>query len=190
MTALDAGVIAIIALFLARGIWVGLIRQLASIAALILGYIIAGRYYQESSSLLSSFIPSPQIGFLVTYGLIFAGVFAVVIGLGYLLKKVVTISLLGWFDRMMGGLFGLSKALIIVTVGYMILAGFLANSNPLLTKSYTAPYLAKSTEFMLQFVKDNKLHTHFLPQKPAISLPHLTIPGSKPGRGEAQKIAQ
>ena len=190
MTALDAGVITIIAIFLFRGIWVGLIRQLASIAALVLGYIIAGRYYQESSSLISGLVPSPQLGFLLTYGLIFAGVFAVVIGLGYLLKKVVTISLLGWFDRMMGGLFGLSKAAIITTVCYMVLSGFLASSNPLLTKSVTAPYLDKSTDFMLTFVKDNKLHDNFLPKKPAISLPSLPIPGSKPGGGDTKKESQ
>ena len=123
MTAIDFGVIAIILIFLVRGIWIGFIRQLASLAALILGYLFAGRYYEQISPRLSSVISSPQLSFLVTYALLFLAVFVGVLALGYVLKKVMSLSLLGWFDRFMGGIFGLVKAGVVVTVLFMAMSG-------------------------------------------------------------------
>ncbi len=187
MTAIDFGVTAIILIFLVRGLWVGFVRQLASLAALILGYIFAGRYYEQISPRLSSVIPSPQLCFLVTYALLFLAVFCGVLALGFVLKKVMTLSLLGWFDRFMGGLFGLVKAGVIITVGFMVLSGLLADNNPLMTNSLAAPYLAKSSGFLLSFVPDQNLHRHLLPKAPAIVLPDLAIPAGQPLRTDSVK---
>jgi len=187
MNSIDFGVIAIILLFLVRGVWVGFVRQLASLAALILGYLFAGRYYEQISPRLSSVIPSPQLCFLVTYALLFLAVFFGVLALGFVLKKVMSISLLGWFDRFMGGIFGLVKAGVIITVGFMVLSGMLSDSNPLITGSLAAPYLAKSSGFLLSFIPDQNLHRHLLPREPAIILPDSAIPADKPPRTNPAK---
>ena len=147
MNSIDFGVIAIILIFLVRGIWIGFVRQLASLAGLILGYLFAGRYYEQISPRLSSMIPSPQLCFLVTYALLFLAVFCGVLALGFVLKKVMSISLLSWFDRFMGGIFGLVKAGVLTTVGFMVISGLLADNNPLMTNSLASPYLAKSSGF-------------------------------------------
>jgi membrane protein required for colicin V production len=180
MTAIDFGVIAIILIFLVRGIWIGFIRQLASLAALILGFLFAGRYYEQISPRLSSVIPSPQLSFLVTYVLLFLAVFCGVLAIGFVLKKVVSLSLLGWFDRVLGGVFGQVKAGVVVTVLFMVLSGLLADSNPLMTGSFSAPYLRKSSRFLLSFVSDQNLHRHLLPKEPA-------IPAGKPVRTDSAK---
>jgi membrane protein required for colicin V production len=180
MTAIDFGVIAIILIFLVRGIWIGFIRQLASLAALILGFLFAGRYYEQISPRLSSVIPSPQLSFLVTYVLLFLAVFCGVLVIGFVLKKVVSLSLLGWFDRVLGGVFGQVKAGVVVTVLFMVLSGLLADSNPLMTGSFSAPYLRKSSRFLLSFVSDQNLHRHLLPKEPA-------IPAGKPARTDSAK---
>lgn len=182
MTAIDFGAIAIILVFLVRGIWVGFVRQLASLAGLILGYFFAGRYYEQISPRLSSLIPSPQLCFLLTYGLLFLAVFFGVLGLGFLLKKVMSISLLGWFDRFMGGIFGLVKAGVLTSVLFMAISGLLADSNPLITGSVAAPYLSKSSGFLLSFVPNQNLHRYLLPQKPAIVFPASAIPAGQPLR--------
>lgn len=181
MTAIDFGVIAIILIFLARGIWTGFIRQLASLAALILGFLFAGRYYEQISPRLSSLIHSPQLAFLVTYVLLFLAVFCGVVAIGFVLKKVVSLSLLGWFDRVMGGVFGLVKAGVIITVLFMVLSGLLPDASPLITGSLTAPYLRKSSRFLLSFVSNQSLHRHLLPREPAIPAgqPDGTDPAKK-----------
>lgn len=191
MTSLDAGVIIIAIILVIRGIWVGLVRQLASIAALFLGFITAGKYYKQFSDILSPFIETPQIGFLITYGVLFLLVFLSVVLLGFLLKKVMTVSLLGWFDRMMGGLFGLCKSAIVITVLFMVLSSMLASSNPILTESFFAPYLKHASTYLLRLIKDQDLQKHFLPKEPAISpLLSLTIPASKTKRGDPTQKPQ
>jgi len=182
MNYLDLGVIAIILIFLVRGVLVGFLRQLASLAALILGYLFAGRYYEQISPHLSSVISSPQLRFLVTYALLFLLVFCGVLALGFLLKKVMSLSLLGWFDRFMGGVFGLVKAALISTVCFMVISGMLADSNPLITGSFAAPYLAKSSGFLLSFIPDQNLHSLLLPRNPAIAIPAPAIPAGQPVR--------
>jgi len=187
MNAIDFGVIAIILVFLVRGIWIGFVRQLASLAALILGYLFAGRYYEQISPRLSSVIPSPQLCFLVTYALLFLAVFFGVMALGFVLKKVMSLSLLGWFDRCMGGIFGLVKAGVFASVLFMALSGLLADANPLMTGSLAAPSLAKSSGFLLSFIPDQNLHRQLLPKEPAIALPGSAIPAEKPLRTESAK---
>lgn len=187
MTAIDFGAIAIVLFFLARGIWIGFIRQLASLFALILGYLFAGRYYEQISPRLYPLISSPQLRFLVTYALLFFAVFLGVLALGFVLKKVMSLSLLGWFDRLTGGIFGLLKAAVVISVLFMVLSGLLADSNPLMTGSLTAPYLRKSSGFLLSFVPDQNLHHLLLPKEPAIDLPPPVIPAGKPPRIEPAK---
>ncbi|MBA3004506.1 MAG: CvpA family protein [Desulfurivibrio sp.] len=190
MTAIDFGVIAIILFFLVRGIWIGFIRQMASLAALILGYIFAGRYYEQISPRLSSFIPSPQISFLVTYALLFLAVFFGVLALGYVLKKVMSLSLLGWFDRFMGGIFGLVKAGVVVTVLFLAMSGLLADTNPLMTDSLASPYLFKSSGMLLSSVPDQNLQRYLLPREPAIVLLAPAIPAGKPVRTDSEKKSE
>ncbi|MGV1100755.1 CvpA family protein [Thiovibrio sp. JS02] len=190
MTALDLGAIAIVLIFLVRGIWVGFVRQLASLAGLVLGFFIAGRYYEKFSPVLASFIASPQIRFLITYTLLFLAVFLVVIAMGFVLKKVMTISLMDWFDRLLGGIFGLGKAFFLVTVAFMLLSSVLDGSNPVLSKSFSAHYLRQSAGFFRSYITDQDLKSRLLPREPAISLPVLAVPAGKtPGAG-AGKIAK
>jgi len=188
MTAIDFGAIAIVLIFLVRGIWIGFIHQLASLSALILGYLFAGRYYEQISPRLYPLISSPQLRFLVTYALLFLAIFLGVMVLGFVLKKVMSLSLLGWFDQVMGGIFGLIKAVVIISVLFMVLStGLLADTNPLITRSLTAPYLRKSSNFLLSFIPDQQLHSLLLPKEPAIDPPPPVIPASKPPRTEPAK---
>jgi len=190
MNSIDIGVIAIILVFLVRGIWIGFVRQLASLAGLILGYLFAGRYYEQISPRLSSVISSPQLCFLVTYVLLFLAVFLAVLALGFVLRKVMSVSLLDWFDRLMGGIFGLVKAGVLATVLFMVISGMLADSNALITGSRAAPYLTKSSGFLLSFIPDQNLHRSLLPKSPAILFPDLAIPAGQPVGTDSAKKAK
>jgi uncharacterized membrane protein required for colicin V production len=83
---------------------------------------------------------------------------------------------------MMGAVFGLVKAGVVVTVLFMVMSGLLADTNPLMTGSLTAPYLAESSSFLLSAVPDQELHRQLLPRKPAIVLSPAAIPAGKAER--------
>lgn len=169
MSVLDIIVLIVLSLFIARGIWVGFIRQLASIIALVLGFVVAGRYYDDSVGLISPFIENRQIGFLVTYGVIFIIVFVTTILIGFGFRKVAQLILLGWFDKSLGGLFGAAKGLFISCIIFMGLAIFISGTSPLFRNSLFYPYLEQSSIFILSAVKDKEVKKQLLPRQPAIS---------------------
>jgi len=169
MTILDAGVIIITLLFLVRGIWIGFIRQLAALAALFLAFVAAGQYYTRFSVFITRFITEPQLAFIITYILVFLATYVLIILLGLALKKVMQITFLGWFDKLLGGIFGFAKAVFVCTLTFMALAWILSSSNPIVQKSFFSPYLMISSQYFLTFIKDENLQTKLMPQKPAIS---------------------
>lgn len=169
MTWLDFLIAAIVLFFLIRGVWIGFIRQLASLLALILSFVMAGRFYGESANFVFPFIENQQFGFLLAYLLVFIITFFAVILLGQLLKTILTVSLLGWFDSLLGGVFGLAKALFVSCLLFIGLSAFISGSSNFFRQSFFYPYLNESTSFFLTLVRDKKLRDGMLPRTPAIS---------------------
>lgn len=169
MTSLDAVFIVIFIIFFARGVWTGLVSQLAFFAALVLGFIAAGSFYEKLAPFVQKIIAPPQVAFFATFTILFLLVYFAVIASGKGLKKVAKVSLLGWFDRVMGGLLGLGKAVLLSTLVFMILSGVMSRSNAFLRKAYLYPFFAQSSRGVLQFVKDKDLRDRFQPKDPAIA---------------------
>ncbi|MEN8142097.1 MAG: CvpA family protein [Thermodesulfobacteriota bacterium] len=169
MTSIDSAIILIISLLAARGVWTGFIRQAAFIAALVLAFMVAGRFYGYYSGFMGYFISTPQLAFMLTYMLLFAVVYLGVVFSGVGLKKVVKVSMLGGFDRVMGGLFGMGKGMFITILVFMVLAGLLSNSATFLSKSYFYPFLNNGSKMVMSMINDPELRSGFRPKEPAIS---------------------
>lgn len=184
MSTLDGLVAIILLVFIIRGIWVGFIRQIASILSLVLGFIVAGRYYGEYAHFISPYIHNKQVGFLVSYLVIFIVVFGGVIVSGLVVKKVMSISLLGWFDKVIGALFGVGKGVCVCCLVFMGAATFISGASPFFTRSIFYPYLDDASQVLLRIVKEKDLRTDLLPQQPAISefFSNTVKPGKAPGR--------
>lgn len=168
MSTLDALIIGIFVLFLIRGVWIGFVRQVASILALVFGFIVAGRYYGESAHFLTPYISNKQVGFFIAYLVIFLVVFGGIVLCGMILKKVMHIPLLGWFDRIMGAVFGMAKGLAVSCLFFMGLGIFLSAGSPFFAESYAYPYLERGSSILLTLVKNDNLRSELLPKRPAI----------------------
>jgi membrane protein required for colicin V production len=105
MAWIDIVIIIIVVGLIVHGIATGLIRSAFDIAGIVFGYIFAVSY--------SATIRMPQIfAFLI----IFIVVFLVVSIAGRIISKVVHITPLGIIDRILGGVIGLLKGLVICFV--------------------------------------------------------------------------
>jgi len=189
------GIVAVLLIgLLARGAWIGFSRQIAFLLALVIGFLVAGRFYQLLAPLFGSFVASEQLRFLLAYVLILLFVYVAVMLLGIAFKKVMQVTFLGWFDRLMGGIFGLLKAVFLSTLLFMLVNSLLDASSPLLQRSFTAPYLSRCAGVLLQIVKDDNLRRKFMTFQPAIPealLPSkLPIDLGKPGGSDAKAIPQ
>jgi len=105
MALIDILIIVIVAGLIIHGIATGLIRSAFDIAGLFFGYIFAVSY--------SATVRIPQI---LAFILIFIVVFLVVSIAGRIISRVVHITPLGIIDRILGGVLGLAKGLVICFV--------------------------------------------------------------------------
>ena len=168
MSSIDSAIILIISLLTARGMWTGFVRQLSFIVALVLAFIVAGRFYRYFSGFLGGFIATPQLAFMLTYLILFGLVYIAVIFFGRGLKKCMKVSMLGGFDRFMGGMFGMGKGMFVIILMFMVLAGLLSNSATFLRKSYFYPFLNSGSLVVMSFINDPDLRSSFKPKEPAI----------------------
>jgi membrane protein required for colicin V production len=120
----DLLIIAIIAWFTFRAFANGLIRETVTLAALVLGIVAAGAYYDELSRDTAFLIEDETTRNLAAFVALFGGV--VVLGqlLSIVLRRVAAVLMLGPIDRVGGGVFGFAKAVALVQVALIALAVF------------------------------------------------------------------
>jgi membrane protein required for colicin V production len=151
-------------LCMCRGIWRGAVSQVFGIVGILGGFLTAAYFYQDVTlRLAQSFGPhkaNPCISFIILY---FLAWFCIVMA-GLLVAKLLHSSGLGLFDRSMGALFGISKALLLAVVLIAILTFFLPPQNDLLSRSLSVPYiqgiskiLVSTTPQSMQRLFDRKL---------------------------------
>ena len=173
ITAFDVLALLIFVAFLVRGVWVGFIRQISSLIAMIGGFVLAGYFDSEFYRLILPYIDNSHTAFLITYIVLFIAFFFLIKLAGLGLKKVMDVSLTTWFDRTVGGLFGIAKGIFFVSLLFVVTTSFMSGSNNYLKKSISYPFLSSSSKAILTFIQDHDIRSYFVPKEPAIKLPSV-----------------
>ncbi|MXZ47230.1 MAG: CvpA family protein [Chloroflexi bacterium] len=126
---LDLVVVAVISWLTYRAFTVGLIREVVTTAALILGAILAGQFYAELSDDIAFAVEDETWRDFVAFASIFIGV--VVIGQigAMLLRRAAAVLLLGWADRIGGAAFGFAQGFLLVEVALFAILTFPISSE-------------------------------------------------------------
>ena len=133
MNWLDIVIIVAVAISAFLGLRIGIIKAVLSLAGLIVGVILAGRYYAPLAEQLS-FIPQASVAKIVAFAIILIGVMIIAVVLAWLLKGLASVVMLGWVNRLGGAVFGLvlgaifCSALLAIWVKFLGLAGTIAES--------------------------------------------------------------
>jgi len=101
---------------LVKGLWKGLFTELASVVSLLAGIFIAIKFSGAVSKMLEGQIDNPKHAAITAFVLLFI---AVVVGIMLLAKtftKLADFAGLGLANRLLGGLFGLIKMALILSV--------------------------------------------------------------------------
>jgi len=106
MNWLDIVLIVAIAIPTFIGLRIGIIKAALSLAGLIVGVILAGRYYVLLSQQLS-FIPQASVAKVVAFAIILIGIMVIAGVIARLLKWAVSVTMLGWVNQLGGAIFGL-----------------------------------------------------------------------------------
>ncbi len=152
MTVLDVVMIVIVGFCLIRGIFRGLIKEISSIVGVLAGYYAAYTYYPYPAKLLSKWLSDAGYINLLSFFIIFCLVFLTISILGVIIKYLLSISFLGWIDRICGAVFGLAKGILIAAILLVALTAFLPKGTPVVKKSFLAPHVALISETMVKVV--------------------------------------
>ena len=122
MNWLDAIIVVILILSLVTGFINGLIKEVASLAALILGIWGAIKFSTFTAEKLYDYFDMTGryvgvIAFLITFGIIVV----IIHFIGILADKVVSAASLGFINRILGIVFGLIKSMLIMSVFFVVL---------------------------------------------------------------------
>jgi len=169
LTGFDFVIIALLLLFTLRGLWIGFLRQITTMVALLVGYVIAGQYHDKLFPFLRGLTDNPHAVFWISYVILFGMTYVVTMLLGKGLAKVVELTVAGWFDKLLGGILGVAKACILIVLLNMVLSGVLAPENSMLRNCQFYPYVNQATEVFRSLIKDDTMRQAFLQKKPAIS---------------------
>jgi membrane protein required for colicin V production len=122
MHTFDIIILVITALFVVIGIKRGFVIEIFRLTAMIAGFIVAFLYYSD----IRQFVPlgklplqaQNSISFVLTYIVVAIGILTI----GWITKKIIHFSLLGWLDRILGACVGIFKSLLIIWVACLSVA--------------------------------------------------------------------
>lgn len=147
MNKLDIVVIGVVGLTTAFGLWKGMIRQIVTLAGVIVGYIISLKLYGSIANILPKSI-EPGVAKVIGFVLIFGVCIVVALILGAIVGKFFKIAGLGWANRLGGGLIGFLKGFVIVAIIVVVLIAFLPSDSTFLDNSVTLPYVLSGIRIM------------------------------------------
>ena len=157
MNPFDMLAIVILAFCVIRGVFRGLIKEMSSVVGVLAGFYAAYTYYLSVSKFLSRWMTNEAYVNILSFLIIFCCIFFIISMIGVVIKYVLNIAFMGWFDRICGIGFGLLKGVLIVSVLLIIFTAFLPKGTPFIKESVLAPHISIISEKMAKVVsKDMK----------------------------------
>lgn len=142
MTWLDYAVIGVIGISIGWGLWRGLVREIMSLAGWVIAFLAANLFAAPVAELLPSAVSHPEYRLLLAFVVVFVLTLVVTSIAALLLLKIITAVGLGVTDRLLGALFGLARALLIL-VAFALVAGLTRMpARPVWKDSIFGPSLA------------------------------------------------
>jgi membrane protein required for colicin V production len=152
MNLLDAIIICTMVFFIVKGLLRGFIREVASLAGVILGILLANHFQPQVTAYLKAYLPSTHFLPLISFALIFLSVLVSCNLLGWALKLLFKKAFLGWVDRSLGLALAVTKGVIITYLVIVLLTFFLPARTPLVADSKLAPLITVSYQSMVRLI--------------------------------------
>ncbi len=156
MTFFDLIVLALLGSSIIAGALRGFLRALVTMAALVVGLLLAARGYEAAGTLLkgAGIVESEAAAQACGFLLIAGGLLLIGFLCGRLLTKGMRHARLEWLDRTLGAAFGFLRGLIICSALYLTLTAFPVRLNSV-TEARTAPMLAAGARLLAALTSED-----------------------------------
>ena len=179
MSAIDILILVVLALFVWKGVKLGLIEAVGGIIGLFIGAFMAGHYYLQAADMLRGLLFNSEIlAAIVGFLLVFIVVNRLVALVFWVIDKVFNIiaiiPFLKTFNHLLGGIFGLLEGVIFIgiIVFFLSLIPFTGGLQAAVQKSRFASVLTTVGKIADPFIPDNILS---LPDLQGLDLNNLPI---------------
>jgi membrane protein required for colicin V production len=152
MNWLDIVILVVVAIVTFIGARVGIIKALLSLVGLIVGVILAGRYYTLLAERLT-FIPQENIAQAVAFAIILIVIMVIAGLLAVLLTRLISAVMLGWVNHLGGAIFGLVLGVMLCAV-LLALWGNFWGGNEIIEGSSLASILLDRFPAVLALLPD------------------------------------
>jgi membrane protein required for colicin V production len=178
MNLFDCLLIAILAYSTIMAFVRGIILELFSLGGLIVGILLAAWNYNQVALLLGHLIATPATAQIVAFLLIIIGIMVLCTLLGRALNRTAHVIGLGFFDRLLGAVFGFARGCLLGVAILMAGAAFLPRSQ-WIANSHLTPYFLAGAH-AVSFVVPHDLRQQILDG--AAHLKHVAPDWIKPHR--------
>ncbi len=146
---IDRVALAVVVLAVLRGLWIGLLREAFSVAALAAAFVAVRLWTDPATLWLLDHMPfdlalSSRQARIVGGALVGLGTAFVVVAIGGFVRKRVHATGLGLFDRMFGGALGAAEGVLIAGVALIGLVTFVGEDHEVLAGSRSVELLTQA----------------------------------------------
>ena len=178
-TTFDWFLVVIVAMSTLAAFFRGFIQVLFSLGGLLLGLGLASWNY-AALALKLTLLPTLEAQQIAAFLLILVGVMVVFTLVAGLLRRAVSAVGLGLFDRVLGGIFGFVRGVLLGVASMMAFAAFAPKWEPL-ENSQLAPYFLDGAHAVFFIVPEHFAQqvaagaTHLLQRSPGLFAPHTLV---------------
>lgn len=151
---LDLAFLIVLGFFAVRGLFRGLVEEVAGVFGVVGAFWVANQYSGEVAPFLSSFITDEGWLSIASYAFVFIGILLLVSIGARLLKRILEISFVSSLDHIGGACVGLIKGLFVCCVLLAVLQEFLSTAT-FVTESRVAPYLSQAAETIQAYLPED-----------------------------------
>ena len=153
MNGVDAAILVVTTISCLFGLWRGLIKEVLSLVTWIAALLVARVYSETLSEFMVNVIDSSSARYVAAFALIFVVVMMLGTLLNHMLSKLLTITGLKLVDRLLGGVFGVARGVIIVLVILFISSVFVSETEQW-QQSTLIPHGMTMIEWSRVFIED------------------------------------
>lgn len=139
MSAADWVILLVILISVLQAASEGFFHEAFGIAGLVIGYILAAWQYQSFADWFAPHVQSQWVAQVFAFLLIFIGVMLLAGIAGRISRWLMQVAGLTFFDRLLGGLLGLLRGVLVVAIVLVCMTAF-APASTWLENSQFAPY--------------------------------------------------
>ena len=151
----DAVMLVLVGLPVLLGLLKGLTRVLIGIGALIAAFILATQFYARLALAIERVVDVPEtLASLVAYLVIFVGTMLAGAVLAFTMRRVLKAAMLGWADRLAGGVAGLVAGLLAIALIVLPVVAYAPSGQTVLRNSVLAPYATVVADIATELVPE------------------------------------